>query len=164
MRSFTDTTGRQWAIDLNIGAIKRVKSLVGVDLLEIQDGQLLVDLANDPMKMADILYAVVYPQATAKDVSDEAFGSALGGDAMRLGIDAFVEELIDFFQKLRPAVGQVLNKLWSKLETYNQRAQQEAVRRVEDPRIDQAIEKAMSEVLTKADEQLNALLGASSTP
>ena len=42
MKSFTDNTGRAWLVNVNVGTIKRVRALCGVDLaniISIESGQ-----------------------------------------------------------------------------------------------------------------------------
>ena len=76
MKTFADNAGRTWAIAVNVTAIKRVKDLLQVNLLEIADqkGKLLERLIDDPCLLCDILYSLVKPEADAKGISDEEFG------------------------------------------------------------------------------------------
>ena len=102
MRSFTDNAGRTWTIALSIGAVKRLKGLLGVDLLALAEGDppLLTRLGTDVILLCDIIFALVKPQADQACVTDEQFGAALGGDAILSAQKAFYEELADFFLKL----------------------------------------------------------------
>jgi hypothetical protein len=63
MHQFTDRSGRRWLIQIDVSTIKRVRSLTGVNLLDIVAGELIERLSNDPLLLADVLYAVVQPQA-----------------------------------------------------------------------------------------------------
>ena len=65
MRTFTDNTGRAWTIAINVDAIKRVKSVAKVDLLEAVEGKLLERLVGDPILLCDVVYALCKPQADA---------------------------------------------------------------------------------------------------
>jgi len=102
MKTFADNAGRTWTISLTIDAAKRVKSLLGVNLLELDAGEppLLTRLGTDVILLCDVIYALVKPQADAAGVTDEQFGSALGGEAVLAAQTAFYEELVDFFRKL----------------------------------------------------------------
>ncbi|HPD17393.1 MAG TPA: hypothetical protein PLE19_20845 [Planctomycetota bacterium] len=102
MKTFTDTAGRTWTITLTIDAAKRVKSLLDVNLLELEAGDppLLTRLGTDVILLCDVIFALVKPQADAAGVSDQEFGAALGGDAVLAAQTAFYEELVDFFRKL----------------------------------------------------------------
>lgn len=102
MKTFTDTAGRTWTLALTIDAAKRVKSLLDVNLLELEAGDppLLTRLGTDVILLCDVIFALVKPQADAAGVSDQEFAAALGGDAVLAAQTAFYEELVDFFRKL----------------------------------------------------------------
>ncbi|GMV98441.1 MAG: hypothetical protein AMXMBFR83_27910 [Phycisphaerae bacterium] len=102
MKTFTDTAGRTWTLALTIDAAKRVKSLLDVNLLELEAGDppLLTRLGTDVILLCDVIFALLKPQADAAGVSDEQFAAALGGDAVLAAQTAFYEELVDFFRKL----------------------------------------------------------------
>jgi len=102
MKTFTDSANRTWTISLTVDSAKRVKGLLGVNLLELDTGDppLLTRLGTDVILLCDVAYAIVKPQADAAGVSDEQFGSALGGDAILAAQTALYEELADFFRRL----------------------------------------------------------------
>ena len=112
MTTFNDTTGRTWTISINVDAIRRVRSLLNVNLLDAVDGKLLEQLVVDPVLLCDILFALVKPEADAKNVTDEDFGRALGGDALDHATTALLEGLADFFPSTKAAVfRQAIEKL-----------------------------------------------------
>jgi hypothetical protein len=63
MSSFRDSTGRLWEVDITIAAVKRVRSLVSIDLLALAEGDppLITRLGTDIALVCDALYAVVKP-------------------------------------------------------------------------------------------------------
>jgi hypothetical protein len=97
MKTFTDTQGRVWTIAVTVDAVKRVRSLTGTDLLAVAGGDLLERLSTDPILLADVIYAVVRPEAEAKQVSDADFGRALAGDTISAATTALLQDLVDFF-------------------------------------------------------------------
>jgi hypothetical protein len=97
MKTFTDNLERPWHVVVNVDTIKRVRSLLDVDLMDVLKGGLIERLTNDPVLLADVLYAVCKPAADASRVTDEEFGKALGGDAITLATNALMEALTDFF-------------------------------------------------------------------
>lgn len=101
MKTFTDNAGKVWTLALTIDSAKRVKSLLGVNLLEPEAGEppLLTRLGTDEILLCDVLYCLIKPQADALGVTDEMFGQALGGDVILAAQNAFYDELVDFFQK-----------------------------------------------------------------
>ena len=98
MKTFKDNLDRSWDISINVAAVKRVRDLVGVDLLEIVDGSLIEKLIRDPVLLCDIVYAVCKPQADEQDppVTDEEFGRAMAGDAIEHATTALLEDLVSF--------------------------------------------------------------------
>ncbi|MCC7409168.1 MAG: hypothetical protein IT442_13965 [Phycisphaeraceae bacterium] len=105
MKTFADNASRSWTIQLTLDAVKRVRNLVGVNLLELEAGDppLLTRLGTDVLLLCDVIYALIKPQADQRQgggVSDEQFAAALGGDAILAAQTAFYEELVDFFRGL----------------------------------------------------------------
>ena len=102
MKTFSDNAGRTWQFALTIDSAKRVKHLLNVNLLELQEGDppLLTRLGTDVILLCDIIYALIKPQADQLQVTDQQFGAALGGDVILAAQKAVYEELINFFQSL----------------------------------------------------------------
>jgi hypothetical protein len=96
MKTFTDNAGRTWTIAINVDAIKRVKGLLDVNLLEIVEGTLIEKLIRDPVLLCDVIYVVCKPQADEQNISDEDFGRAMAGDAIEHATRALLEELVGF--------------------------------------------------------------------
>jgi hypothetical protein len=164
MRTFADNTGRTWTVTVNVEAVKRVRGLLSVDLLEVLDGKLLERLAGDPILLCDLVYALCKPEADARSVSDEEFGRAMAGDAIDGATTALLEELVSFFPKGRR---ELLAKALGKLRTLEAMALKAAEDRLDSP----ALEKEMAEALARlgadalTDDQRAALrtrLGGSS--
>ena len=143
MKTFNDNSGKNWSVSLNVDAIKRVRTLVDVDLMQAVGGKLLERLTTDPVLLCDVLYAVCKAEADAKNVTDEEFGRALGGDAIDAATTALLEELVDFFPQ---AKRRVLGKAMGKLKTLQARALEVAELHLDSPELDREIEAALSGV------------------
>jgi hypothetical protein len=141
MKTFNDNAGRTWTVAINVDAIKRVRSLLQVNLLEAVEGKLIERLATDPVLLCDVLYVLCKPEADAKGVSDEDFGRAMAGDAIEAGTTALLEELVDFFP---PAKRRVLAKALAKLKTLEAKAVQLADQRLDDPNLDRQLEQILA--------------------
>lgn len=112
MKTFADNAGRSWTVQINVDAVKRVRDLVSVNLLEVVEGKLLDRLISDPVLLCDVIYAVCKPEADTKTVTDVDFGRAMAGDAIDNATTALLEELVDFFpQGRRKVLAKALNKL-----------------------------------------------------
>ena len=149
MKTFKDNADRSWDIAINVAAVKRVRDLVGVDLLEIVEGTLIKKLIRDPILLCDIIYAVCKPQADEREppVTDEEFGRAMAGDAIEHATTALLEDLVSFCPSPRDRsnLGRVL----------------EATNRVMDKARDMIEQKLDSGELERIAEQSLATAGAS---
>ena len=98
MKTFNDNAGRSWNVEVNVAAIKRVRGLAQVNLLEIIEGTLIEKLVRDPVLLCDVIYALCKPQADERQppVTDEEFGRAMAGDAIEHATAALLEELVSF--------------------------------------------------------------------
>ena len=147
MRTFTDNAGRDWQVAVNVDAIKRVKGLLDVDLMEAVNAELLGRLADDPVLLCDVIYCVCKPQADERSVSDEDFGRAMAGDAIDAATTALLEDLVDFFPKRRR---ELLGKALMKLRALENRAFEAAAARLDSGEL----ERRMEAELAKADDEL----------
>lgn len=104
MPKFTDSKGREWLVAIDgAAAVKRVRTLTGIDIWKAADAGLdqLRAVLADVVALADVLYAVVRPEADARKVSDEEFAAGLSGDVLEAAATALVEAVIDFFPTAR---------------------------------------------------------------
>jgi len=142
MRAFRDKIGRDWSVEVNVAAMRRVRGLVGVDLMEIVEGTLIERLIRDPCLLCDVLYAVCRPQAEAAGISDEDFGAAMAGDAIEDGTNAMLEELVDFCPSPRDRrnLGRVLEATRQVMD----RARDLVEQRINDGQLERIVEQALA--------------------
>jgi hypothetical protein len=127
MRQFTDTKGRVWDVELNVRQMKRVRDVLGIDLVNViqagKDGAVATDtldrVANDPILLVDILWVLCEGQAKTAGVTDDDFGSSLAGDSISDATRAFLDELVDFFPGARRLFLKKAVDLARKFETEN---------------------------------------------
>lgn len=101
MGYFTDCKGAKWDVSIDIPTIKRVRSLTGIDLLNvaISDQQSGVFQAlSDCVLFADVLYSICKPEADKRGISDEDFGRLLEVDPNEVA-NTVLEEIACFFQR-----------------------------------------------------------------
>jgi hypothetical protein len=96
MSAFT-AAGRTWDLTVTVNTIRRVRALVGVDLMGAVGGDVLQRIASDPVLLVDVLFVCVKPQADAHGITAEAFGESMAGDVLPAAADAFMESLVSFF-------------------------------------------------------------------
>jgi hypothetical protein len=149
MKTFVDNAGRTWTVAVNVDAIKRVRDLATVNLLEVIEGKLLERLIGDPVLLCDVIYSVCKPEADAKNIKDEDFGRAMAGDAIDGATTALLEELVDFFpQGRRRVLAKALTKL-RKLET----AALSAVEiRLDSPELERRLAQQLAELESETPE------------
>lgn len=155
MKSFTDNTGRAWLVNVNVGTIKRVRALCGVDLaniISIESGrkpkiELLERLASDPVLLADVLYAVCKEEADSRNVSDEEFGRSMAGDAIEFATAALLDEIIDFFPEAKRKVFRRILDATRRFETKTKEALSTLLA---DPKLDVRIDAALEKLTTSS--------------
>lgn len=133
MRTFNDNAARGWTVQVNVDAVKRVRDLAQVNLLEVVEGKLLERLISDPILLCDVIYCLCKPEADARSVSDVDFGRAMGGDAIDGATTALLEELVDFFPQ---AKRRVLAKAMAKLRKLQAAALAAVETRLDSPELD----------------------------
>jgi len=142
MRTFTDNAGRTWTVAINVDAIKRVRGMLDVNLLEIVEGTLIERLIRDPVLLCDVVYAVCKPEADEKGISDEEFGRAMAGDAIEHATKALLEELVGFSPSPRDRANlqRVLETTWKVMD----RARDLIEARLESGELDRMVEQALA--------------------
>ena len=97
MKTFKDSAGHEWQVQINTNAIKRVRDTAGVNLVDIMGGDLYGKMLLDPVLVVDIAYGVCKPEADARKLTREDFNACLCGDAIADARTAILEDLVDFF-------------------------------------------------------------------
>lgn len=114
MHAFRDCNGRDWAIVIDVAAVRRVRKLLAVDLYSLVDDGMtgLAKLLGDPVTLVDVLYVLCQDAADKSAISDDDFGRLFRGDSLSAAADAFLAEYTDFFPDAarRAAIAKVLEK------------------------------------------------------
>ncbi len=142
MKTFKDTAGRTWTVAINVATVRRVKDLLGEDLLSAVGGDLVDRLSVDPVLLCNIIYVVCKEEADAKSISDEDFGKAMAGDAIEQATTAFLEDLADFFPGRR---GRLLKKALDKLNALQERAFDVAETKIDGPEVEERFQAALKD-------------------
>ena len=143
MKTFRDNANREWTVEVNVEALKRVKGLLDVDLLNAAGGKLLERLIADPVLLCDVVYCLVKPQADQAGVTDEDFGRAMAGDAIDAATSALLEELVGFFPQARR---RVLAKAVQKMDQLQDRIVAGAEELLDSPEIEQRIDAELEAI------------------
>ncbi|MFN7020040.1 MAG: hypothetical protein ACK4WH_01765 [Phycisphaerales bacterium] len=161
MRTFKDNAGRQWSVEINVAALKRVRGLTGTDLMQVIEGTLIEKLIRDPVLLCDVVYAICKSEADARTppVSDEEFGKAMAGDAIEAATAAVLEELVSFCPSPRDRanLGRVLQATTKVME----RARDLVERKLDSGELDRMADRLLA---TAGGSSGNALESSASTP
>ena len=116
--TFTDNTGREWAVNLTVGVVARIKTQTGIDLSEaVQDGEAFVNLfLADPMKRGRLLY--IAAGAEAAGVSEDDFYNAIGRRELSEGCEAVVMSMADLHSngKLSAAIKRHMKAMLARMD------------------------------------------------
>ena len=141
MQTFTDTAGRVWSLAISTHTVKRVRTLLSVDLMEFVEGTLMGKLMGDIVLFVDVLYAVCKPEADARGVTDEQFGQAMSGEVIEAAEEALAEALFSFSH---PSRREAARTAWEKAKQLRARASDLAVVRLNDPAMDRRLEEILN--------------------
>lgn len=162
MKPFKDNEGRTWSVSVTVSAIKRVRDLLGVDLLKVTEGTLLQELAGDPVLLVDVVFALCKPEADKRGISDVEFGEAMAGDAIDAATVAVLEDLVDFF---RSGPRARLRKALAKMEKIEAMALARADRVLDSDQLERRVEASLDAMDRTMETNLSTLGGSSgSTP
>lgn len=158
MKTFCDNAGHTWTVQVNVDAIKRVRDLAQVNLLEVVEGKLLERLISDPILLCDVIYCLCKPEADSRNISDVDFGKAMGGDAIDGATTALLEELVDFFPQARR---RVLAKALAKLRKLELAALEAVEVRLDSPELERRMAWRLARLESSSG---SALESSDSTP
>ena len=145
---FTDTKGDEWAVALNVSAIKAVRNHLGIDLLNLDDGQLILKLTSDPISLVDVIYVLCMDQAEAKGVSDSQFGARMAGDVIADATEAMLEALVSFIPNPRDRAN--MAKVLKKSEEVMEATRDLVDKEIEAGVLDQIVQNALGELSTNS--------------
>jgi hypothetical protein len=153
--TFRDATGREWKIGLTVGAAKRIKAELTLDLLAVvkPKNTVLAQLADDPEQLCEVIWRLVLPQAEALGVDQVAFWDAMDDAAIDGATQALIGCLIRFFRNRGGAIAAAMDvqdkaaaKLSATLATIGN-----------DVDIDAAVAKIAAKMMDETKRQLSAL-------
>lgn len=130
MATFYDHDRRPYTLSITLGGVKRVRALLGIDLLSPYEENRLVG-GKKPADLVDIIdtiYLLVSADADRHGLTDEQWAAAMGGEQMDAAVVVFYEEWERFFRSLnRPDAAGVIQKTRELMR----QAVNEATRRVQ---------------------------------
>jgi hypothetical protein len=98
--TFKDTADGEWDCSITVGALRRVLADTQIDLTKLfedEKAEAVRQLLANPLAIANVVFAVVKPQAIARGITEEAFGELLAGKQLSGAADALLDGLEVFF-------------------------------------------------------------------
>lgn len=100
-QTFLDTANRPWRLEISVATVKRVKSMLDLDLLDVE--KTLKQIAH-PVTLVDLIWVLIESQAQTANVTDLQFAESMGGDSLEQASHALLEALTLFFEGPRRAM------------------------------------------------------------
>lgn len=147
MKTFTDNANRTWTVAVNVGAVKRMRDLLKLDLAGDNLADVIGKLANDPVALVDTLWVILQPQVEAQSVSAEAFADAVAGDVITRATEALLEEIVDFFPEPKR---RTMRRILELMRSAERQALERLEAMAESPEMEARLQKEIDSVLTSA--------------
>lgn len=151
MSRFKDANHREWHLDITVNELRRVKKMVDLDLLDLEEGRTIARLANDPILLVDVLWILCEDQAQKEGITDEQFGRSLRGEVIEHATEALFEALTDFFPPQRQIL---LRKLIETARTMGQKERALVEMYVNSPALEEFMDQQIEELKQKLETAL----------
>lgn len=143
--TFRDCCGREWAIRVTVGSLKRCREVAAIDLLNLfgqegvaEEAPPIVRFFADLDALGRAVYAVCKPDADSKGVTMEQFLDALAGDALEEARRALLESCVSFFPS--PAQRRAFRTVIDEVERVYRQAIEDAERHATPETLRKAME------------------------
>lgn len=114
--AFTDALHREWQLLLTMKLAREIRAAAAVDFVQLGDGRVVVELASDNEKLADVLWMFCRQQAELKQIDRESFEDGLTGVAGDDALEAIKRVIVGFTRA--PLRGAVERSMTMMLEAY----------------------------------------------
>jgi hypothetical protein len=112
MKSFKDSKGREWRIELTIGSVKRIQKRFGVNIADADD---FLRVHQNFELFGNIIAMLLEQQFAEQQVTADDVEESMNGEVLAAARDAMVEELA-FFSPNREAALKALPALKKRQE------------------------------------------------
>lgn len=162
--TFTDGSGRQWDLTLDAVLIQRVRDEEQIDLASLTDEGIWQKLDQDVVLFVNVLHALVREQCEPYQLDATGFAKSLGGDGDVL--EAAYHALLDAVELFTPPRRRSLWRTLVQQQTQIlSRGVQVAVKKLEDPKLQEKLLETMAGQMDSAVEgELIRLRSAGPTP
>ena len=151
MTSFTDTKGEVWDLELNLAAVKVLKSRLKIDLDNLVSSDpggnsMLEQLASDSILLFNAIYCLCEKQVLERNLTEEDFAARFSGDTIEAATEALLDEIVNFS---RPAKRKILIQLRRISKEIAEKAGRELDQIMADPNFSATVEAEIEKQLPK---------------
>ncbi|MCL2622524.1 MAG: hypothetical protein FWD31_02560, partial [Planctomycetaceae bacterium] len=139
MKIFTDTKGREWVLELNIGTARTINERLRSEEVDLLKPNTLIHRLADPFFTASVLHLFVKDQLDTLKIDRNEFFASLGGEELWDAQSKLMEEYVDFFPN--PEVKENLRMAMKKTEEYSNQVRERIAAKA-----DEEFSKAMAEM------------------
>lgn len=148
---FTDWKGQEWEISITVGTIRKVRTKLSIDLANAFEfdasgkatNDVLMQIAEDPVLLIDVLYCICEEQAKARNISDVAFGELFStGEMIEDATNALLQGLLRF---LPPSKRLAMEKILQIANRNMTKMQEESRKALENPEVQEEISRIWNE-------------------
>jgi len=121
MQKFTDTGGNQWNLNITIFRGRMIFQECDLDIHQLFNKDVLAELANDTIKLVDVLWVCISDQARDRGITfdqlfagDDAAGvdPLINNDVLANAVERFFDAVVDYLpEKKRMAAKRVVETL-----------------------------------------------------
>ncbi len=158
MPKFTDEKGRDWVVRVDVRAIKHVRAALEIDLGSLgKVAENLIQFADDPVLLCNVLYVLCEEQAEKLSITDEDFGRLLAGDVILDATMALEDAITDFFPQQKRSL---LQRLRKKVDRVQARGMDLVAERLDAPELE---EKILAKMKARMDQAMSLTPSSSAT-
>lgn len=114
MNTFTDGKGRNWEIVIDVAQVKKLRSVLNVDIDAVATKDGYAKVFSDIVLFIDVIYVLCQNECKARGLTDEDFGKGMVGNPLDGAKNAFMEAVADFFPEYRR---KILRAMMAKAQT-----------------------------------------------
>lgn len=146
MKTFKDVDGKEWTLALDLATAKRLRD----QSLDLVDDDSRTRIVEDPFAVLDVAWALLKPEAEARNLDFDAFAAVLTGCFVAF-MDAFVGELATFCRSLGKTTDAAILGAVLKAE---RKAEETATRKLAEPKVDDLIKTELAKAEATVDEEI----------
>lgn len=141
MEIFKDLKGREWRLQITVGTIRKVRSVLGLDLYDVSSEGFIQVIVDETEKLIDMFYLILEDQAKELGVDGQGFAEGFSGEVIDEATTAFLDELTNFFPRSKR---EPVKKLLAKTQKLVSIATERMMEKIDDINEKEIVDMAMA--------------------